>query len=60
MNRLRQTLSKKLLPLIAPLLVMAFVGEASAADPAYPLPRAKPEAVGMSSQRLAAMGEPWS
>jgi CubicO group peptidase (beta-lactamase class C family) len=44
-------------PLLAPLLITALAGHASAAGPSYPLPRAKPESVGMSTARLAAMGE---
>lgn len=43
--------------MLAPLLITALDGHAIAAGPAYPLPRATPESVGMSSSRLAAMGE---
>jgi len=44
-------------PLVITPLLMTLDGSAVAAGPAYPLPRAKPESVGMSSERLAAMGE---
>lgn len=53
MKTLRRTRTAKLLPL----LTVTLAGHAAAAGPSYPLPRAKPESVGMSSSRLAAMGE---
>ena len=42
---------------LLPILTMTLVGHTAAAAPGDPLPRAKPESVGMSSARLAAMGE---
>ena len=52
---------RRLSPLLSPLIItpllMTLDGSAVAAGPAYPLPRAKPESVGMSSERLAAMGD---
>jgi CubicO group peptidase (beta-lactamase class C family) len=45
------------LPLLSPLLITGLAGHATAAGPAYPLPRAKPESVGMSTTRLETMGE---
>lgn len=42
---------------LLPLLTMTLAGHAAAGGPAYPLPKAVPESVGMSSSRLAAMGE---
>ncbi|MFM7626840.1 MAG: hypothetical protein ACKO7G_10310, partial [Gammaproteobacteria bacterium] len=52
---------RKLSPLLGPLIItpllMTLDGNAVAAGPANPLPRAKPESVGMSSERLAARGE---
>lgn len=52
---------RRLSPLLSPLLItpllMTLDGNAVAAGPAHPLPRAKPESVGMSSERLASMGE---
>lgn len=42
---------------LLPLLTITLAGHAVAAGPSYPLPRAAPESVGMSSTRLAAMGE---
>jgi CubicO group peptidase (beta-lactamase class C family) len=42
---------------LLPILTMTLVGHAAAAGPGDPLPRATPESVGMSSARLAAMGE---
>ena len=42
---------------LLPLLTATLAGHAAAGGPAYPLPRATPESVGMSPTRLAAMGE---
>ena len=42
---------------LLPLLTATLAGHAAAGGPAYPLPRATPESAGMSSSRLAAMGE---
>ena len=42
---------------LLPLLTATLAGHAAAGGPAYPLPRATPESVGMSAPRLAAIGE---
>ncbi len=42
---------------LLPILTMTLVGHAAAAGPGDPLPRAKPESVGMSTAKLEAMGE---